>query len=151
MSVISKLFHKWVTWCTSPLLLHANFVIWCVVLESREDIVDEQEMENYLVCVMALQRLMQSERSLMVGIVPLQHQHQVFEIIIRDAMDMVVQDGEVLVMKLRKKQIQEVLVIFVFINYFHLISFLEQVFPLSYIVVFECSYDLYFNRNILLC
>jgi len=57
--------------------------------------VDEQEMENYLVCVMALQRLMQSERSLMVGIVPLQHQHQVFEIIIRDAMDMVVQDGEV--------------------------------------------------------
>ncbi|KDR13019.1 exocyst complex component 7 isoform X1 [Zootermopsis nevadensis] len=63
-------------------------------LESREDIVDEQEMENYLVCVMALQRLMQSERSLMVGIVPLQHQHQVFEIIIRDAMDMVVQDGE---------------------------------------------------------
>ncbi|XP_069692328.1 exocyst complex component 7 isoform X2 [Periplaneta americana] len=63
-------------------------------LESREDIVDEQEMENYLVCVMALQRLMQSERSLMVGIVPLQHQHQVFEIVIRDAMDMVVQDGE---------------------------------------------------------
>jgi exocyst complex protein 7 len=63
-------------------------------LESREDVVDEQEMENYLVCVMALQRLMQSERSLMVGIVPLQHQHQVFEIIIRDALDMVVQDGE---------------------------------------------------------
>jgi hypothetical protein len=31
----------------------------------------------------------------MVGIVPLQHQHQVFEIIIRDAMDLVVQDGEV--------------------------------------------------------
>ncbi|KAJ9587571.1 hypothetical protein L9F63_019002 [Diploptera punctata] len=63
-------------------------------LETREDIVDEQEMENYLVCVMALQRLMQSERSLMVGIVPLQHQHHVFEIIIREAMDTVVQDGE---------------------------------------------------------
>ena len=63
--------------------------------ETREDIVDEQEMENYLVCVMALQRLMQSERSLMVGIVPLQHQHNVFEIIIREAMDAVVQDGEV--------------------------------------------------------
>jgi len=55
-------------------------------------------MENYLVCVMTLQRLMQSERSLMVGIVPLQHQHQVFEIIIRDAMDVVVQDGEVLLL-----------------------------------------------------
>nr|CAD7596287.1 unnamed protein product [Timema genevievae] len=62
--------------------------------ESREDVVDEQEMENYLVCVMALQRLMQSERSLMVGIIPLQHHHQVFEIVIREAMDLVVQDGE---------------------------------------------------------
>lgn len=66
--------------------------------ESREDVVDEQEMENYLVCVMALQKLMQSERTLMVGIVPLQHQHQVFEIVIRDAMDMVVQDGEVILL-----------------------------------------------------
>nr|CAD7462409.1 unnamed protein product [Timema tahoe] len=65
------------------------------VKESREDVVDEQEMENYLVCVMALQRLMQSERSLMVGIIPLQHHHQVFEIVIREAMDLVVQDGEV--------------------------------------------------------
>lgn len=82
--------------CTCPPLLHSDFWICFVVLESREDIVDEQEMENYLVCVMVLQRLMQSERSLMVGIVPLQHQHQVFEIVIRDAMDMVVQDGEVL-------------------------------------------------------
>ncbi|XP_049801364.1 exocyst complex component 7 isoform X1 [Schistocerca nitens] len=63
-------------------------------LESREDVVDEQEMENYLVCVVALQRLMQGERALMAGIVPLQHQHQVFEIVIREAMDMVVQDGE---------------------------------------------------------
>nr|CAD7267392.1 unnamed protein product [Timema shepardi] len=62
--------------------------------ESREDVVDEQEMENYLVCVMALQRLMQSERSLMVGVIPLQHHHQVFEIVIREAMDLVVQDGE---------------------------------------------------------
>jgi hypothetical protein len=87
--------------CTVSIInaLYTGFTgaqIWCIILESREDIVDEQEMENYLVCVMALQRLMQSERSLMVGIVPLQHQHQVFEIVIRDAMDMVVQDGEVL-------------------------------------------------------
>lgn len=134
---MSERFHKWVSSCTSLPLIHLNVVIWRVILESREDIVDEQEMENYLVCVMALQRLMQSERSLMVGIVPLQHQHQVFEIIIRDAMDMVVQDGEVLLMKLRKKQIQEVLVIFVFINYFHLISFPEQLFVLSFPILFS--------------
>lgn len=61
----------------------------------REDVVDEQEMDNYLVCVMALQRLMQNERSLMAGIIPLQHQHQVFQIVIQEAMDTIVQDGEV--------------------------------------------------------
>uniref|UniRef100_A0A1B6DEN9 Exocyst complex component 7 n=1 Tax=Clastoptera arizonana TaxID=38151 RepID=A0A1B6DEN9_9HEMI len=64
------------------------------LVEMKEDVVDEQEMENYLVCVMALQRLMQNERSLMTGIIPLQHQHQVFQIIIQDAMDLIVQDGE---------------------------------------------------------
>lgn len=52
-------------------------------------------MENYLETVMALQKLIQSERSLMVGIIPLQHQHRVFEIIIKESMDSIVQDGEV--------------------------------------------------------
>ncbi|XP_067005979.1 exocyst complex component 7 isoform X2 [Anabrus simplex] len=65
-----------------------------LLAESREDVVDEQEMENYLVCVMALQKLMQSERMLMVGIVPLDLQPRAFEILIRDALNMVVQDGE---------------------------------------------------------
>lgn len=64
-------------------------------LESREDIVEEQEMTNYLLLVMALQKLLQSERMLMVGIIPYQHQHKVFEIILRDTMDLVVQDCEV--------------------------------------------------------
>ncbi|KAK7861732.1 hypothetical protein R5R35_008704 [Gryllus longicercus] len=62
--------------------------------ESRDDAVDEQEMDNYLVCVMALQKLMQSERHLMLGIVPLDLQPRAFEILIRDALNMVVQDGE---------------------------------------------------------
>lgn len=64
------------------------------LVESREDVVDEQEMENYLICVMALQRLMQHERSLMTGIIPLQHHHQVFQIIIQEALDTIVQDGQ---------------------------------------------------------
>lgn len=64
------------------------------LIETREDVVDEQEMENYLVCVMALQRLMQHERSLMTGIIPLQHHHQVFQIIIQEALDTIVQDGQ---------------------------------------------------------
>lgn len=64
------------------------------LVEAKEDIVDEQEMENYLVCVMALQRLMQHERNLMKGIIPLQHDHQVFQIIIQEALDTIVQDGQ---------------------------------------------------------
>lgn len=64
-------------------------------LEPREDFVEEQEMENYLVTVMALQKLIEAERNLMVGIIPLQYQHKIFEIIIKSSMDMIVQDGEV--------------------------------------------------------
>lgn len=52
-------------------------------------------MENYLVCVVALHKLMQVEQSLMKGIIAPTHQPRVFELIVRDAMDTVVQDGEV--------------------------------------------------------
>lgn len=52
-------------------------------------------MENYLEIVMALQKLIQSERTLMVGIIPWQHQHKIFEMIIKGSMDSIVQDGEV--------------------------------------------------------
>jgi len=45
--------------------------------------------------VMAVQKLMQNELSLLAGIIPSQHQHQVFQIIIQEALDTVVQDGEV--------------------------------------------------------
>lgn len=63
--------------------------------EYREDIIDEQEMENYLMTVMAVQKLMQNELCLLSGIIPSQHQHQVFQIIIQEVLDTVVQDGEV--------------------------------------------------------
>lgn len=63
--------------------------------EYREDIIDEQEMENYLMTVMAVQKLMQNELYLLSGIIPFQHQHQVFQIIIQEVLDTVVQDGEV--------------------------------------------------------
>ncbi|XP_046403378.1 exocyst complex component 7 [Ischnura elegans] len=65
-----------------------------MLLEVREDIVEDQEMENYLLLVVGLHRLMQVEHSLMAGIIPLQHHHKIFEIITRDALDTVVQDGE---------------------------------------------------------
>lgn len=60
-----------------------------------EELDSEQEMENYLVCVVALHRLMQIEQSLMRGIIPLPHQPRVFELVIRESMDVIVQDGEV--------------------------------------------------------
>jgi hypothetical protein len=66
--------------------------------ENREDIVDEQEMENYLISVIALQKLMQAELSLMVGIIPIKHHHQVFQIIIQESLANIVHEGEVLIM-----------------------------------------------------
>lgn len=57
---------------------------------------DEQELENYLISVIALQKLMQAELSLMVGIIPLKYHHQVFQIIIQESLSNIVHDGEVL-------------------------------------------------------
>lgn len=64
--------------------------------ENREDIVDEQDMENYLISVIALQKLMQAELSLMLGIIPIKHHHQVFQIIIQESLSNIVHEGEVL-------------------------------------------------------
>jgi len=66
-----------------------------LIAENREDMVEENEMDNYLECVMAVHKLMQSERQLMTGIIPLTHRHRIFEIIAVDAMDSIVQEGEV--------------------------------------------------------
>ncbi|KAK6643351.1 hypothetical protein RUM43_004856 [Polyplax serrata] len=73
-----------------------------LLLEHREDLVEEQEMENYLVTVMALQKLIQTERNLMIGIIPLQHQNKIFEIIIKSSMDIIVQDGENIASRAKK-------------------------------------------------
>lgn len=60
-----------------------------------EEVDNEQEMENYLLCVIALHKLMQVEKDLMKQIIPTTHQPSVFELIVKDAMDTIVQDGEV--------------------------------------------------------
>lgn len=67
-----------------------------------EEYDNEQEMENYLVCVMALHRLMQIEQVLMKDIIASAHQPRVFELIVREAMDTVVQDGENIVSRAKK-------------------------------------------------
>ncbi|XP_018576736.1 exocyst complex component 7 [Anoplophora glabripennis] len=67
-----------------------------------EEFDNEQEMENYLVCVIALHRLMQIEQILMKDIIVPAHQPRVFELIVREAMDTIVQDGENIVARARK-------------------------------------------------
>lgn len=61
-----------------------------------EEFDNEQEMENYLICVIALHKLMQIEQQLMKDLIKLTHQPRVFELIVKEAMDTIVQDGEVI-------------------------------------------------------
>ena len=76
-----------------------NFVsIYTIVIDVTyygEELDSEQEMDNYLVCVVALHKLMQIELALMKGIIEPTHQPRVFELIVKEAMDSIVQDGEV--------------------------------------------------------
>lgn len=62
---------------------------------SGEEVDNEQEMYNYLICIIALHKLMQIEQYLMKDIITTNHRPQVFELIVREAMDALVQDGEV--------------------------------------------------------
>lgn len=60
-----------------------------------EEVDNEQEIENYLICIIALHKLMQIEQHFMKEIITLTHRPRVFELIVREAMDTIVQDGEV--------------------------------------------------------
>lgn len=81
---------------------------------------NEQEMENYLVCVIALHRLMQLELRLMQDqgsiVVDSNHQEKVFEMIVKESMDAIVQDGENIAARARRcisrHEFSAVLVIF---------------------------------------
>jgi len=63
--------------------------------------VDEQDMENYLILVVALHKLMLAELSLMADLIPTQHHHQVFQIIIQESLSNIVHEGEVNFRKIR--------------------------------------------------
>lgn len=63
---------------------------------------NEQEMENYLICVIALHKLMQVEQHLMKDIITATHRPRVFELIVREAMDTLVQEGENIVTRAKK-------------------------------------------------
>ncbi|CAH1116284.1 unnamed protein product [Phaedon cochleariae] len=67
-----------------------------------EELDNEQEMENYLISVIALHRLMQFEQILMKDIITPAHQPRVFELIVREAMDTIVQDGENIISRAKK-------------------------------------------------
>ncbi|KAF6203241.1 hypothetical protein GE061_003659 [Apolygus lucorum] len=65
-----------------------------IALENREDVVDEQEMETYLMCVIAVQKLMSIEKNLMGNIIPSAHHNKVFQNVVQDSVDLIVHDGE---------------------------------------------------------
>lgn len=76
-----------------------SLIYKCYLLDtsySGEEIDNEQEMENYLISVIALHKLMQIEQHLMRDIIAVTHRPRVFELIVREAMDTLVQDGEVI-------------------------------------------------------
>ena len=71
-------------------------------LLAAEETVTDQEMDSFCLSVSALQRLMTSEQVLMVGIVPHQYQRKIFEIVVRDSIELVLSDGEAIMAKVRK-------------------------------------------------
>lgn len=66
-----------------------------IPIDTKEDSVEEQEIETFFTEFTALLRLLQSELRLMLGIVPLPHQKAVLSIILRDALEMISHDAEV--------------------------------------------------------
>lgn len=71
-----------------------NFVSHADAL--RDDVLEEFEIESFLTEFTALLRLLQSELRLMLGIIPLPHQKAVLSIILREALEIVCHDAEVL-------------------------------------------------------
>ncbi|KAI5723839.1 hypothetical protein M8J76_011609 [Diaphorina citri] len=91
-----------------------------------DDIVDETEMENYLISVMALQRLMLTEKALMSNLIIEKHRAKLFQVIIQGALDATVQDGESIAAKAKRcisrHDFQAVLVIFPILKHLSLMK-----------------------------
>jgi len=69
---------------------------------SKEDSVDEQEIESFFTEFTALLRLLQNELRLMLGIIPLPHQKSVLSIILRDALELTCHDADNLSTRARR-------------------------------------------------
>ena len=88
--------------------------------------VGEWEVGSFCLSISALQRLMNSEQVLMVGIIPHQYQKKIFEIIARDSVDLVMNEGEQIIHRVKKAVgNNDFLAI---MSIFHVIKHLMQVF-----------------------
>ncbi len=67
-----------------------------------EEATTEWEVEAFCLEVNAIQKLMASEQVAMVGIIPHQYQRRTLEIIVRDSLDTLVNDGEAITARVRK-------------------------------------------------
>lgn len=61
---------------------------------AEEGTLNEAETDAFCLSVSALQKLMTSEQTLMVGIIPGQYQRKIFELVVRDSLDAVLADGD---------------------------------------------------------
>ena len=62
----------------------------------------DSEVEQFLLTLAALQRLMSLEQQLLVGIIPGKWQKRILEMITRDSMELVVKEGEMIIARVRK-------------------------------------------------
>ena len=62
----------------------------------------DSEVEQFLLTLAALQRLMSLEQQLLVGIIPAKWQKRILEMITRDSMELVVKEGEMIIARVRK-------------------------------------------------
>lgn len=82
-------------WKDVKLQEHFNFQLILHADNTKEDTVDEQEIDLFFMEFTGMLRLMQSELALMLGIVPLLHQKSVLSIILQDTLELVYHDAEV--------------------------------------------------------
>ncbi|QQP50641.1 Exocyst complex component 7 [Caligus rogercresseyi] len=71
------------------------------ILSSGSDL-NEMEVEIFSQTISGLQKLMASEQRLMVGIIPHSFQQRIFEIIVRDSLDLVLREGEYILLRVKK-------------------------------------------------
>ena len=68
----------------------------------REHVMQEMEVEAFILILSGLQYLMTSEQQMMAGIIPHQYQKTIFEKISRESLDLVIRDSDAIIGRVKK-------------------------------------------------